>query len=117
VGHPLARELTSQLEETGHRFTHLIQDRDAKFHLRLRRRVCLCRITTVKSARKRPDERVRETVRAHRPERVHQPHAHHRPTPRRRVRPPVSFAAFGQTIRQKSKTTAFIRGLLPSATA
>jgi putative transposase len=27
----LARELTWQLEETGHRFTHLIRDRDAKF--------------------------------------------------------------------------------------
>ncbi len=27
----LARELTSQLDEAGHRFTHLIRDRDAKF--------------------------------------------------------------------------------------
>jgi hypothetical protein len=27
----LARELTWQLEETGHRFTHLIRDRDTKF--------------------------------------------------------------------------------------
>lgn len=27
----LARELTWQLEESGHRFTHLIRDRDAKF--------------------------------------------------------------------------------------
>jgi putative transposase len=27
----LARDLTADLEETGHRFTHLIRDRDAKF--------------------------------------------------------------------------------------
>jgi hypothetical protein len=27
----LARNLAGQLEEAGHRFTHLIRDRDAKF--------------------------------------------------------------------------------------
>ncbi|MGW7538599.1 integrase core domain-containing protein [Amycolatopsis sp. NPDC054798] len=29
---PLARDLAADLEDSGHRFTHLIRDRDAKFH-------------------------------------------------------------------------------------
>ena len=50
----LARELTWQLEETGHRFAHLIRDRDAKFTEAFDTVLASVGITTVKSAPQTP---------------------------------------------------------------
>ena len=50
----LARELTWQLEETGHRFTHLIRDRDAKFTDAFDAVLASAGITAVKTAPQAP---------------------------------------------------------------
>ena len=50
----LARELTWQLAETGHRFTHLIRDRDAKFTDAFDAVFASAGITTVKTAPQAP---------------------------------------------------------------
>jgi len=64
----LARDLTWQLEETGHRFTHLIRDRDAKFIDAFDAVFASAGITIVKSAPQAPRmnafaERLVRTVR------------------------------------------------------
>jgi putative transposase len=80
----LARELTAGLTDAGHRFSHLIRDRDSKFTAAFGAVFTACGIEVVSTAPQAADERHRRKVRAHGTGRVHRPDAHRRRTTRTR---------------------------------
>jgi putative transposase len=67
----LARELTAGLTDAGHRFSHLIRDRDSKFTAAFGAVFTACGIEVVSTAPQAADERDRRKVRAHGTGRVH----------------------------------------------
>ncbi|GAA0644304.1 hypothetical protein GCM10010174_79130 [Kutzneria viridogrisea] len=78
----LARNLATDRDDAGHRFTHMIRDRDAKFTAAFDAAFASTGIDVALTAPQAPvNERDRRTLDLLAPTRMHRPAAHHRPQP------------------------------------